>query len=252
MSAHGASRSLGMSGAFICLPGLGGVFGNPANLAQIQGLEGEILVQDRFRLKELRELAIGLATPMLGGYGGLSIRQTGFEAYREQLFQAAFARNLGQGFDLGIRVDAGVLSIAEYGSRLMINAGAGLSAALSPQLYSGVFINHPFRQNALVEEFMPPVLGLGIRYAPAPQFMLLADAVKYLEQPLSLHAGIDYQINKALSLRSGASLAPARFSLGLGINLTSRAQMHLASAYHPYLGLSPALGLQYRKITQEN
>lgn len=246
LSPHGGSGSLGIARTFVCLPGFPGVFGNPANLAQLQGFEAEFCMEERFQGAGLRETSFGIGAQLPAGTLGLGFRQLGATAYREQLLQLSYARNLTPGLNIGARFDLAALGIETYGSYLSVNASMGMTTVLSPKVLTGFFIHHPFRPQGLDASFRPSAMGVGLYYMPVESFRLAADIFKYALQPPGLRIGIGYHPVPALDIRVGVGVAPYVFSFGIGIEISDRMRVQVSCSQHTHLGFSPAIGLQYR------
>jgi hypothetical protein len=243
---HGGSGSFGVARAFVCMPGLSGVFGNPANLAQLQGLEAEFCLEERFQGAGLRETGFGIGARLPAGSLGLGFRQLGATAYREQLLQLSVARELAPGLHIGARFDAGALAIETQDHQLAVNASLGMTAMLSPKIITGFFIHHPFRTDTSNTSFLPSAMGIGLYYAPAESFCLVADILKYALQPPGIRVGISYRPVPALEIRMGAGVAPYLFSFGVGTEISGGLRLQFSCSRHTHLGFSPAIGLQAR------
>ncbi len=243
---HGGSSSLGMGGVFVCLPGLSGSFGNPANLANLSTFEADLLYESRFQGSGIREVGVGLGTRLMQGALGVSFRHLGAGAYREQLLQLSYGRSLGSGLDAGIRFDGGAVTVEGNGSRFLINGSLGVQAELSSKVHTGFMVHHPFRANTLTSAFMPAALIIGLRYAPSDQFQLLADCFRFAMQPVGLRFGLEYLPHPRVQVRAGVGIAPYAFSFGVGIGMNGRYRMQTALSQHAFLGFSPAFGIHYQ------
>ena len=252
MQPNGGAKGSAMGNTFLGLAGISGIFGNPANLTSISQWEAQGYAQNRFLLPELKEMGIGLAAPALGGTAGIGLRQSGFSGYKEQLAQVCYSRLLGPGFGLGIRFDAGALSIPEYGNVLAVNGIFGLHAELLPGLIAAVLVDHPFRQSGILAEFMPAQLGAGIRYEASEKTRILVELIKGVDHPASLRAGLDYQLLPILSFQTGIATAPSLFSIGAGLHLSPQFRLDIASSYHQWLGFTPAIGLTFSNSKKES
>jgi len=242
---HGGSASFGMAGAFVCIPGLSGAFGNPANLARLPNFQSELFYEERFNGAGLREMGIGLGGRLGQGAFGLSVRKFGAGAYREQLLQLSYARSLAPSVDIGIRFDGNALAIAQYGSRFMVNGSIGVRAELSPKVVTGFLVHRPFRPDEFSAGFMPSGLVFGLRYAPGEQFHIQADFFRYALQPIGSRIGLEYLPHPRVQIRAGAGISPSTFSFGIGIGMNAQSRVQTSVSHHPFLGLSPSLGLHY-------
>ncbi|MBK6948479.1 MAG: hypothetical protein IPH16_10835 [Haliscomenobacter sp.] len=251
MRPNGGAKGTAMGNAFVGLPGISGVYGNPANLTSIGQWESQLYAQNRFLLPELKEIGISLAAPALGGTAGIGLRQSGYSGYKEQLAQICYSRLLGPGFGLGIRFDLGALSIPEYGNLITVNGSFGMHADLLPGLTAAVLIDHPLRQTGISAEFMPTLLGAGIRYEASEKTSLLIELIKDVEYPASFRAGLDYQLLPILSLQTGIATAPSLFSMGAALHLSPQFRLDIASSYHQWLGFTPAIGLTFSNNKKE-
>ena len=248
---HGGSASFGMGGVFVCLPGLSGAFGNPANLAGLPNFEAELFYEERFKGAGLREMGIGLGGRLGQGAFGLSMRQFGAGAYREQLLQLSYARALASGLDIGIGFDGNALAIEQYGSRFMVNGSVGVRAELSPKIVTGFLVHRPFRPDAFSAGFMPSGLVFGLGYAPGEQFRIQSDFFRYALQPVGGRIGLEYLPHPRVQIRAGAGISPSTFSFGVGIGMNAQSRVHTSVSHHPFLGVSPSLGLQYLGKSRE-
>lgn len=243
---HGGSPALGMGGVFVCLPGLSGTFGNPANLARLPGFEADVLYEARFQVEGLNETGVAFGSQLGRGALGASFRQLAANAYREQLFQLSYARPLLASLDIGVRFDGGVIRVDGNGSRFLVNGSIGVRADLSTRVSYGFLVHRPFRLDAFSAGFMPSALIMGIQYLPTGQFRLLVDCTKYALQPVGVRLGLAYLPHPGVQIRAGAGVSPSAFSFGLGIGMKGRYRIQTAVAHHSFLGVSPAFGMHYQ------
>ena len=243
---HGGSPALGMGGVFVSLPGLSGTFGNPANLARLSGFEADLLYEARYQVEGLKEMGIAFGRQLGPGALGASFRQLAASAYREQLLQLSFARPLLAGLDVGIRFDGGAVRVEGNGSRFLVNGSLGVRAELSSKVSTGFLLHRPFRPDTFSAAFMPSALFIGIQYMPTEQFRLLMDFTKYALQSVGMRFGLAYSPHPGVQIRAGAGVSPPTFSFGLGIGVKGQYRIQTAVAQHPFLGISPSIGIHHQ------
>lgn len=92
---------------------------------------------------------------------------------------------------------------------------------------------------------LPVIFRLGIGYHIAQKILITADANKALDQPFAYSIGIDYQVIKALSLRTGMYVCQGITpSLGLGLSI-KKCRIDIGIQYHFKTGLNTAVGIIY-------
>ena len=196
------------------------VFNNPAGLAQILWREAGIYYSPApFGFTELANGFAAYNEPFSFGSIGIGAMTYGFDLYRETKLLAAFSYNYTNKFFGGIAININNLSIDKYGSDIAFYLNAGGLAYLTDELRTGFSIHNLNRATfGNEEDQIPMVFNLGFSYDLLAELRINTALEKDIRYNASLLFGIDYDIIKYLSLRTGFSTDPSKYSAGIGIN----------------------------------
>jgi hypothetical protein len=238
------ARSLSMGGSGTALEGVESCWSNPAGIARL-GLEQAVTVtaQQPAWLPDVRLLAAAYVRGMRSGSWSIAVQHTGHPAYYEQRISMGYGRVLSSRLLLGVQIHGLQVAIPTYGSARALSAAIGMQAAVSEAVSIGFRLLNPFRTSVLEGEYLPACLAIGIRYRPAEQLLLLAEAEKDIQASTQFRAGIDYRLHESFSCRLGLASRPVRLSVGAGLRLQKSLWMDIAIAWHHILGLHPAVSL---------
>ena len=238
------ARSLSMGGSGIALEGVESCWSNPAGLARL-GEEHTVstTVQQPAWLPDVRLLAAAYARRTNSGSWSVGVQHTGHPAYHEQRISMGYGRVLSARLSLGVQIHGLQVAIPGHGSARALSAAIGMQAAVNEVVSIGFRLLNPFRTSVIEGEHLPTCLAMGIRYRPAKQLLLLAEAEKDIQAPTQLRAGIDYQLHESFALRLGLASRPVKLSMGVGMQLQKRLWMDIAIAWHHILGLHPGVSL---------
>lgn len=220
------------------------LFNNPAGLSQINWREVGIYYSPApFGLTELANGYIAFNEPF--SFGSLSVggMTYGFEIYRESKISAAYAYNYQNRFFVGASINFHTVSIQNYGNDNAFYLNIGGLAYLTNDFRFGFSFHNINRASfGNEDDQIPVILNSGISYDLIPTLTLNAAIEKDIKQKTSFMFGIDYDLIEYLSLRSGFSNEPSRFSAGIGINY-SLISLDYAMFTHSDLGLTHQVGL---------
>ena len=220
------------------------IFNNPAGLAQVNRRQAGVYYSPApFGFTELANGFIAYNEPFSFGSIGIGGMTYGFDLYRETKFLTAFSYNYDNKFFGGITLNLHTLSIKNYGSDISYYFDIGGLAYLSNDLRIG-FSAHNINRATFGNEDdqIPMVFNSGLSYDVLDNFRLNAATEKDIRYPFSFLFGIDYDIIKYLSLRTGFSTEPSKYSAGIGINY-SIFRFDYAIVTHTDLGLSHQAGV---------
>lgn len=240
------ARSVGLGGSGVAFSGLSSLGNNPAGLADLQGWGAGVQAEQRFRLSDLQLLSAAGAVATSSGNFGIQLNYFGFEAYNEQKIGVTYARKLFDQLYLGAQVGVFNTRIPEYGAQALVTFDVGLLATLGEELTFGFHLLNPIRQEIIEGEHLATVMRFGLDYRPAEKTHILAEVEKDIQQPVRVHAGLEYQIIDPLFLRLGVATEPVSMSFGFGYVLSGGLSIDVAASYHQVLGFTPAFGLVYR------
>lgn len=200
-----------------------------------------------FYQNELSTQSIKLVLPFKQHEIGLSFQRYGITVYNEITAGASVAKNFGDQFSIGLRVNYHQLKIQNYGSALGFSVDAGVIYHLNNQLTIGFNINNPSKQtynNSNVSIYLPSVFNVGIAYQAVSKILIATTLTKNFNEKYDVGLGIDYKILEILSLRGGITIKPFKQYGGLGFDY-KKFKLDLAVESDPYLGYSSQIGIAY-------
>ena len=220
------------------------LFNNPAGLSQIAWREvGVYYSPAPFGLTELANGYIAYNEPFSFGSLAVGGMTYGFDLYRETKILLGYSYNYENKFFGGVAVNYLTTSIQNYGSDGAFFINVGVLAYLSERLRLGFTFENVNRASIGNEkDQVPVVLRSGISYDLLEEFSLNIAAEKDVKYNPSFHFGFEYNVIEHLSLRSGFSNEPSRYSAGVGLNY-SIFSLDYAFFTHPDLGLTHQAGL---------
>lgn len=243
---------LGMGGAGLGLRGIYSALSNPAGLAYAERAAALVSAGNPFLAKEVRLLSGAGAAPAAGGVMAITLQHIGFGLYREQQAGLAYARRLSPSLAIGGQFLLLHMAIPDYGSRSWFSFELGMQADILPRLTLAVRLHNPVRQEVAPGEFLPSTFNAGLAWRPGDQLLLALEVEKDIDFPARARAGLEYRVARPLALRLGVMTQPAMVSFGAGIFLANGINADFASAYHPYLGFSPAAGAAWGAYRPEH
>lgn len=244
MDQIGSARAVAMGRATTALPGDAGSHANPA-AADPSYRTVHVFAHESFGLAAMRRAAIDLVLP--AGRGALLAHAGtfGFEAYRESYFSlgAAYPFRLGtsRAVQVGLHARYYHTAIEGYGRAGTVGFTLGTQVPLLPSLTFGALATNLNAPQLADDVPLPQSLAVGLAYQAAPPLMVVLDAIKALDAPLSVRGGIEVRPLAPLAVRAGATTAPTRFSAGAGVRLRALSA-DLAAERHQTLGWSPSVG----------
>jgi len=220
------------------------IFNNPAGLAQINWREVGIYYSPApFGFIELANGYIAYNEPFSFGSTAVGAMSYGFDLYRETRFLTSFSYNYNNKFFGGIALNVHHLSIENYGTDIAFYINAGGLAYLTDNLRTGFSVHNLNRATFGDEDDqIPMIFNLGFSYDILPDFRINSAVEKDIRYNASLLFGLDYDIIKYISLRTGFSTEPAKYSAGIGINY-SIFSVDYALFNHNDLGLTHQAGI---------
>jgi hypothetical protein len=172
-----------------------------------------------FGLKELANGTLNFVEPTKFGAFGLSAKTYGFELYREVTATLTYANNYRKRIYYGANFNYYSLKIQNYGSASSFGVDIGILGYVTDFLrwgFSAYNLNHP--SIGTQKDKLPQVYRTGLSYQPRNDLNIMVDAEKDARYPLTIKAGIEYNLYGMVDIRSGLSSEPAKFSGGVGIN----------------------------------
>ncbi|MGQ9644722.1 MAG: type IX secretion system membrane protein PorP/SprF [Ignavibacterium sp.] len=220
------------------------VFNNPAGLSQLNWREIGIYYSPApFGLSELANAYVAFVEPFNFGSVALGGMTYGFELYRETKIVAGYSYNYQNKFFAGAALNFHTLSIQNYGNDNAFYFNLGALVYLSDEFRFGFSFHNINRASfGNDDDQIPVVLNSGLSYDVLKSLSINVAIEKDIRYKTSFMFGVDYDLVEYLSLRSGFSNEPSRFSAGIGINY-SFISLDYAMFTHNDLGLTHQVGL---------
>lgn len=195
------------------------IFNNPAGLAQINWKEiGVYYSPAPFGLTELANAYVAYHHPFDFGSMAIGGMTYGFELYRESKFTISYSYNYDNKFFTGIAANIHSLTIKNYGDDLTLYFNIGSLYYLQKDLRIGFSIQNLNRATFGDEkDQIPTIINTGLSYDLLNELTFNIAIEKDISLNTSVMMGIDYDVIEFLSLRTGFSTEPSRFTAGIGI-----------------------------------
>jgi hypothetical protein len=241
----GGASHLSMGGASVSFQGAQAIFHNPAGLVGTTQSTALLTSEIKMGLTDLKPIGCAYISPTSSGVFGFSFQNYSFETYRENKLGIAYARRLSSKFNIGIQLDYLRLKVGEYGTANILTFEIGCNTFITNDLVLSAYVFNPVAAPLNEAERTPSVFRLGLGYNLNSKVLICLETEKDIDFPASFKFGLAYKPVETLTLRCGFRTAPSMFSFGLGYTIKKQFIVDLALANHPYLGMTPALSLNY-------
>lgn len=215
---------------------------NQASLAQLKNSAAGVYGERRFMLKEMSSYSAVVAVPTSSGNLGLQTNYTGSNNYNETKIGLAYARQLGSKLDIGAQFNYQAIKIPVYGNVSAISFEIGTILHITEKFNAGVHINNPFggKFGKDQQEKLPSIYTAGFGYDVSEKVLVSGEIVKEENEPVTVNAGIQYNLLPQVFARAGIASATSSMWFGIGLLLKSF-RVDVTSNYHPQLGITPGL-----------
>ena len=243
------ARSLGLAGCGVALQGdLWGVQNNPAALGFVQKFQAGAFYESRFLVPGLGQSAVAAALPTKPGVFGLGISSLSLQnLYMANKVGLSFAKTFGPKLSAAVQLNWVYTRFGNnYGNASAAVAEFGIMAEPVKNLSFGIHIFNLTRSKlgGDSDENLPTVMRAGGAYKFSEQLIVTLEAEKDIDHKPVIRGGIEYRPADVLYLRAGAASNPGLTAFGFGLNM-QKLRLDLATTFHPQLGFSPSVGLQY-------
>lgn len=224
---------------------------NKAALANIQGFAAGAFGEKRFGGEtNFYSGVIVLATS--NGNFGVQANYYGFENYNESQLGLAYARSLGNSFQLGIQFNHFSFRIPQYNSSSTITFEIGALARLSDQLTAGIAIYNPVGGylSKVANEKLGASYSFGLGYEPSENVLVSIVATKNENESINISSGLVYQFDKKFFARIGIQSKNASPYAAAGIAIDDL-RIDITASYHRQLGISPGVMIIYQPKKQD-
>ncbi len=219
---------------------------NQASLAQLKTGGFGVYGEKKFLLDELNSYSVVAALPTSSGVFGMEGDYFGSAAFNENELGILYARKITSHVDIGAKFNYYTVRIPGYGSASAINFEAGMIFHITDKLHTGIHIYNPAgsKLGKYGNEKLASVYRSGIGYEVSEMVFVSAEIVKQQNRQISVNAGLQYNLQKNVFIRTGISTLTNNSYAAVGLQL-SFARIDLNAAYHPQLGFTPGLLLLF-------
>ena len=240
------ARARGMGDASVALEDSFSPFNNIGGTAAIEEITAVAAYENRFNFKHFQHFGAGFMLPLAPGVISLTAQKIGAEYYNEQNYGIGFSNKLGF-VSLGIQLNYTQYHIAETGTKGVPSLAFGGVAKLLPSLSFGAHIYNLNQAKISKEEnlYLPVILKSGLSYEPAQSLIIGVEIEKDIDKEARIKGGLEYQVIKKFSLRTGISSFPYQHHFGLGFSPTLFS-IDYALTTHANLGLIHQMSLVYK------
>ncbi len=240
-------RATGMGNTGLCLADVWAIRYNQGALADLREISIGASYENRFLVQGLGVQSLAVAIPVKKGTFGFNYTGFGDNLYRETKIGLGYGMKLSDKFNLGIRLNYHSLRLGNnYGSAQNLTFEVGILAKPTKNLQVGFHLFNPSQTklNDYQNEIIPVVMNLGISYKFSDKVRANFEVEKDIEMPYSVKAGVEYFPVEYLYIRAGIITNPTMPTIGFGI-VKGRFNFDFSSAFHPALGITPAIGMTY-------
>jgi len=220
------------------------LFNNASGLSQMSWREvGVYYSPAPFGLSELANGYVAYHEPTdIGSFaiGGMSY---GFDLYRESKFALGYSYNFQNKLFVGLAINYQTVSIQNYGNDGALFFNLGGLAYITNLFRVGFSVQNINRATfGNEDDQIPMILNTGLSYDVVDELTLNFALEKDIKYKTSFQFGVNYDILENISLRSGFSNEPSKYSVGIGINYLMFS-LDYAMFTHNDLGLTHQAGV---------
>lgn len=226
---------------------------NPAALSNLQQNGAGVYSERRFLLSAFSQYTAVAGFQTHSGTFGLQADYFGYSNYNETQLGLGYARSLGSKIDVGVKFNYYNLRIPGYESASTFHFEAGVLMHLTEKLNAGfsVFNTVGGMLNKTSNEKIASVYRGGIGYEASDKFFISTELIKEENKNIGVNAAFQYTLVKQLLVRAGINTVNTQPFVGVGLKF-GQFRVDMAAAYHPQLGLSPAVMLLFDFKQKEN
>ena len=214
---------------------------NQAALAQTKNAAAGVYGEKRFLLAATSMYSAAIALPSSSGNFGVNLAYTGFKNFNEHQLGLAYARSLGPKVDIGLQFNYYGYRIPAYNNASTVTVEMGALLHVTDDLNLGIHVYNPIGGKMVkTGEQLAAVYKMGLGYDVSDLLFVGAELVKEENTPVTVNAGIQYQLAKQFFARVGIATATASTYGGVGICWNTM-RLDISGSYHPQLGWSPGL-----------
>lgn len=233
-----------MAGASVTLGDAWAVFNNVAGTSYVEDVTGIFGFETRYLF--FNTMSVGLVTPHKLGSFSANIYRHGDEIFSESRAGLGFSHLIGI-TSLGIQINYLQFRMEGLESLGMLTFDAGGIIEIIPSLFFGAHISNVSRASfsEITADNKPVVLKAGISYRVQEKLMLNLEAENESRNFTTWKAGLEYEVIKFITARSGFNAYSQNFFFGLGFRMR-KIDIDYALGSQQNLGFSHFASIQYK------
>jgi len=240
-------RFMAMANAGTALEGVFTLGSNQAGIASLKRSELALAFQEHNHSTNVRSIAAFFALPTYVGVLGLYANKYSVKQDLNELRGGlTLSRLFASKFAVAGTLNYHQLSISQSGVNKALTFDLGLQYKLSQNWIIGAHFVNPlaFVQVKALSYKVSSQVRVGTSYILSNQILLAIESEYDLDDYYDFRLGLEYSIINKLKLRGGTSFAPFKQYVGAGVDL-NRIGVDAATSFHPQLGASSQLSLNY-------
>lgn len=226
------ARAQGMGYASSCLKDEWAIFNNIGGLSDLENPTAAFTYSSFPGFKSFNRMAALVGLPTQFGVAGLGVFRFGDDLYNEQLITAGFSNTFGIA-SLGAKVNYIQYNAEGFGRKGVVSFSLGGITRFTPNFSVGAHISNVLQPELSEEgDHLPTLLNIGVCFKPSQKLLLTTELEKDLDYDLTWKAGVEYNVHKKFSLRTGFNVKPQAGFLGFGF-APSAFRFDYAFTYRP-------------------
>ncbi|HEY0740825.1 MAG TPA: hypothetical protein VGD40_05150 [Chryseosolibacter sp.] len=230
------ARALGMANAASCAGDEWAMFNNIGGLSKVSHLTAACSKYVIPSFKPFNRLAAVFAVPVKLGVAGAGFFRFGDDLYSEQLITVGYSNQFGIA-SLGVKMNYIQYHAEGFGTKSALAFSFGGIAELTPTFSIGAFadnINQP-RLSSVTDERIPARFKVGTGFKLSEKVFATAELQKQSTDSPVVRAGLEYEVHKKFTARTGFNLNPQSAFGGIGFKLR-KFKLDYAIQFHELLG----------------
>lgn len=222
-----------------------GLFESPALLGFQRKIELGVTVENKYNLKELMQIRLGLGIPVLNGNLTLTASLQGSSWYSSYSGKLSYGIQINKQTSIGIGLGMLRVSLKEYQSDMQAQATVGIAHLINEKTV--LAIHYQFNQNikspGFTNKLKTEALTIGIGYHLSKSVFVQVEA-KQLQQKIRILPSINWIPFEKIGFWSGTN-GSGQLHLGISSQL-KKSTVLLGMSNHPQLGYSLLLQFNHR------
>ena len=204
-----------------------------------------LAIENKYSIKELTALRLGIGIPLLNGYIGLNTSMQGNTLFSSYAGNLCYGIQINKQTTIGIGTGVSHHQIKEYGSTLLIHAHLGIAYLVNEKTLIAIHYHHNqnIRPTSNTNKIKVEGLTIGIGYNLSKSVFVQLE-VKQLQQKIRILPNINWIPFQKIGFRFGTN-ASGQMHLGISSQL-KKSTVLLSMSNHPHLGYSILLQFNLR------